>query len=255
MTRDRIIKLLAESLKSNSYVFAFWLEGADVHDRTDEFSDIDIWIDTEDQHDSKILDEIENILSRLAKIDFAHEVEHPNPKIRQKFFHLEGTSDFLIIDLCIQKHSRVFWYRDRFQDEKAKVIFDKKNVIQYKPVNQKKFDKKISEKIKNLEKTFLFFQVWVRKSIKRKNFLEALGNYHEKVLEPLVTLLRIKHQPTKHNFYLKDISYDIPKNILSELEDLYKVTSIHDIKTKIKKANKLFFETIDKIKNQQNTRQ
>ncbi len=245
MTRDEITNHLADKFKNNSFVFAFWLEGADVHNRVDEYSDIDIWIDVEDNHESEILNEIEVILSELGKIDFTHEINHSHPKIRQKFFHLEGTSEFLIIDICLQSHSRIFWYREGFQDEKAKIIFDKSNVIQYKQVNQQEFDEEISTRIKELKKTFLFFQAWVKKSINRNNFLEALGSYHEKVLQPLVEILRIKHQPTKNDFYLKDISKDIPKKLLSELEDLYKITSIEDIKTKSQKAKELFFSVVE----------
>lgn len=247
MTRDKIINRFADKLKNNSFVYAFWLEGADVHNRVDEYSDIDIWIDVEDKHESEIFNEIEVILSELGKIDFDHEISHPHPKIRQKFFHLEGTSDFLIIDICLQSHSRVFWYREGFQDEKAKIIFDKSNVVQYKAVDQQEFDEEISTRVKELKKTFIFFQTWVKKSVNRGNFLEALGSYHEKVLEPLVEILRIKHQPTQNDFYLKDISKDIPKKLLPELEDLYKITSIEDIKTKSQKAKELFFSVVQEI--------
>jgi hypothetical protein len=247
MTRDKIIKYLADKLKNNSFVFAFWLEGADAHNRVDEYSDIDMWIDVEDTHESEIFSEIEVILSELGKIDFAHEINHPHPKIRQKFFHLEGMSEFLIIDICLQSHSRVFWYTEGFQDEKAKIIFDKTNVVKYKAINQQEFDEKISTRIKELKKIFLFFQAWVKKYVNRENFLEALGSYHEKILQPLVEILRIKHQSTKNDFYLKDISKDIPKKLLSDLEDLYKITSIEDIKTKSQKAKELFFSTIKEI--------
>lgn len=244
ITRQQIIEALNIGLKNDPTVFAFWLEGADVHDRVDQYSDIDIWLDVKDTHESKILKKAETILSRLGKIDFAHEVEHPHPKIRQKFFHLKNTSEFLIIDVCIQSHSRVFWYTKEFKDEKAKIIFDKSNVVQYKSVDQKKFNKEISDRVQELEKTFIFFQAWVNKSINRENFLEALGSYHEKVLQPLVEILRIRYEPTKKDFYLNGISLDIPKKILKELEDLYKINSINDIKAKSQKANKLFFTII-----------
>jgi len=247
MTRDKIISYLADNLKNNSFIYAFWLEWADAHNRVDEYSDIDIWIDVEDNYESETFNEIEIILSKLWKIDYSHEINHPHPKIKQKFFHLEWTSEFLIVDVCIQSHSRIFWYTKGFQDEKVKIIFDKNNVVQYKEVNQKEFNEEISKKVEDLKKTFLFFQAWVNKSINRGNFLEALGSYHEKVLHPLVEILRIKYQPTKNDFYLKDISKDIPKKLLLELEDLYKINSLEDIQLKSKKAKELFFRIIKDI--------
>ena len=247
MTRDEIIEHLTDKLKNDSLVYAFWLEGADAQDRTDEYSDIDIWLDVEDGHESETLNKIEIILSELGKVDFSYEVKHPHPKIKQGFFHIEGTSEFLIIDVCVQSHSRVFWYTEGFQDEKAKVIFDKDNVIKYKPMNQQEFEKETSARIAELKKTFPFFQTLVKKSANRGNFLEALGSYHEKILNPLVEILRIKYQPTKKDFYLKDISRDIPKKLLTELEDLYKIDSLDDIKTKGQKAEELFFDSIKEV--------
>jgi len=248
ITRQQIINILGEELKNNSLVFALWLEGADAQGRKDQYSDIDIWIDVKDNSESKIFKRVETILSKLGKIDFVHEVEHPHPKIRQKFFHIKGTPEFLIIDVCIQSHSRVFWYTKGFQDEKVKIIFDKSNVIQFKPMNKIQFNKAISLRIQELEKTFLFFQTWINKSIKRDNFLEALNYYHEKVLQPLVEILRIKYEPTKKNFYLKHIVYDIPQKELKLLEDLYRINSTRDIKEKSKKARRIFYKVLTEIK-------
>ena len=223
---------------------AFWLEWADAQDRVDDYSDIDIWLDVEDWKESQIFNEIEVILSKLWIIDFAYEKEHPHPKIRQKFFHIKDTPEFLIIDACIQSHSRVFWYTDGYADEKIKMIFDKWNTVIFKPFDKQGFESDISMKIDELSKTFVFFQAWVKKSIKRNNFLEALWSYHAKVLNPLVEILRIKFEPTKSEFYLKDISRDIPENYLKALEELYKITSIEDIESKSIKAKELFFEIL-----------
>jgi predicted nucleotidyltransferase len=157
ITREKIINCLAEKLKNDSSVFAFWLEGADAHNRVDKYSDIDIWIDIKDKHESKIFDKITDILSELGEIDYAHEINHPHPKIRQKFFHFKDTSEFLIIDICLQSHSRVIQFRKNFQGEKIKIIFDKSNVIQYKTINHQKFNNEIFAKVQELKRTFLFF--------------------------------------------------------------------------------------------------
>lgn len=246
ITRQQIIKQLKSGLEKNSFVFAFWLEGADVHNRVDPYSDIDIWLDVKDGNENEVFKLIELILSKLGKIDFCHEKPHPHPKIRQKFFHLAKTSKFLIIDICLQKHSRVFYYTKGNKDEKVKVIFDKKSVITFKPMDRKKFMTSKQARMKEIIKNFDFFQTWIDKSIKRKNFLEALYYYQEKTLKPLVEILRIKFEPTKMDFYLKDISKDIPKEYLKKLENLYKINSIKDLKIKNKQANEFFFNIIKK---------
>ena len=52
MTRDEIIEHLTDKLKNDSLVYAFWLEGADAQDRTDDYSDIDICLSVEAGHES-----------------------------------------------------------------------------------------------------------------------------------------------------------------------------------------------------------
>lgn len=240
MLRSTIITTLSNKLQDNISVFAFWLEWADAHERVDQYSDIDMWIDVEDGYESKAFEELENMLKEFWQIDFAHEVKHPHPKIRQKFFHIKDTSEFLIIDVCAQSHSRIFWYTKENKDEKVKILFDKTGVVNYKELDKTRFDTEIQERMQELKKTFLFFQVWVKKSIQRNNFLGALGYYHDKVLKPLVELLRLKHEPSKKDFYLKDIVADLPLEQLKELEDLYKITSIEDIKMNMEKANRMF---------------
>jgi len=248
IARQEIINRLKSELKQNQFVFAFWLEGADAHKRVDKYSDIDIWLDVKDDKEDEVFKLIEIILTKLGKIDFAHEKDHPHPKIRQKFFHLEKTSEFLIIDVCIQKHSRIFYYTKEYKDEKAKVIFDKTDgIITFKKLDKQKFMKENQERLKELEKTFIFFQAWINKEINRKKFLEAFYNYQEKTLKPLVEILRLKFEPTKKDFYINGIYSDLPKRYLTKLENLYKINSLEDLKIKNKQANDLFFEIIKKF--------
>ncbi|HAZ28220.1 MAG TPA: hypothetical protein DCY48_00360 [Candidatus Magasanikbacteria bacterium] len=246
--RNQIINKLEDELKNNSFVFAFWLEGADAHGTVDEYSDIDVWLDVQDGHEGMVIEQVRSVLSQIAQLDFEHEVEHPHPKIRQMFFHLTGTSGFLIIDVCVQSHSREFWYTKGYADEKVKILFDKENVIQFRDLNKTEFQSLQNKKVEELKKTFVFFQAWVMKGVNRGHFLEALSSYHSFILEPLVELLRIQHQPTKREFGLKHVERDIPKDVLLILEDLYKVNSTEEISTKAQKANELFFDVLKKIK-------
>ena len=247
ITRKQIINELKHGLEKSPSIFAFWLEGADALDSVDKYSDLDIWIDVRDGQENKIMKELENILSRTNPLDFSYEVDHPHPKIRQKFFHIKGTSEFLVIDICLQSHSRKFYYELENEGEKVNIIFDKKNVIRFQSIDKKKLRKSIHGRIKELKKTFPFFYVWVKKEVERKDFLEALEYYHQHILRPLVEILRIKYQPTKKDFHMKHIAKDLPQDVLKKVEDLYKISSIKDIKLKSQKANKLFSKTVSEI--------
>ena len=250
MSRDRkqIIALLKEEFEKDDSVYALWLEGADALNAVDKYSDLDVWIDVKDGFEEKVMEKIEKTLSKIALVDFSFEKQHPHPKIRQKFFHLKGSSEFFIIDVCLQSHSRKFWYSKENQGEKVKILFDNAKIIKFRKLNKKKFRKEMLERAKALEKTFLFFQCWVKKEVFRNRFLDALKYYHSLVLEPLVEILRIRFEPTKRDFHLKQVSKDLPKGIVKRVEKLYKVGDIKEILPKTEKANKLFFKTVKEIK-------
>ena len=213
----------------------------------DEYSDMDVWLDVQDGHEEMVIEQIHSILSKIAPLDFEHEIDHPHPKIRQKFFHLKDTSEFLIIDVCVQSHSREFWYTNGHADEKVKIIFEKGKVIEFRNLDKIEFQNLQKKRIDELKKTFLFFQAWVKKGVNRDNFLEALKYYHSFILDPLVELLRLRYEPTKREFGLKHIERDLPKDILHTIEDLYKVNSTSEISTKSQKANELFFEVLKEV--------
>lgn len=40
------------------------------------------------------------------------EVDHPHPLIRNAFFRLQGVSEFLLVDLCVQSHSKEFVFTE-----------------------------------------------------------------------------------------------------------------------------------------------
>lgn len=247
ITREQIIDALGNELKNNSFVFAFWLEGADAHNTVDEYSDIDVWLDVQDGHEEMVIEKVQSILSKISPLDFEHEINHPHPKIRQKFFHLKDTSEFLIVDTCVQSHSRKFWYTKEHADEKVRIIFEKEKVIEFRNLDKIEFQTLQKKRIAELKKTFLFFQAWVKKGVNRDNFLEALKYYHSFILDPLIEMLRLYYEPTKREFGLKHIERDVPNNILQTIEDLYKINSTSEISVKSQKANELFFEVLKEV--------
>jgi hypothetical protein len=157
ITRDKIVGELRNKLMSNDHVVAFWLEGADAHNRVDDYSDLDVWLDVSDGREKMIMNSLRKILQKLAPIDFEMEVKHPHPKIRQAFFHLQGTPEYLIVDVCVQSHSRDFFYTIGHADEKVAMIFEKQPVIKYRSLNQVKHKAFLAKREAELRAGFSFF--------------------------------------------------------------------------------------------------
>jgi hypothetical protein len=242
INRVNILENLVTALKKDKSVFAVWLEGADAAATVDKYSDVDLWLDVRDGHELKMFRKIKKTLAAISKIDFCYEQPHPHPKIRQFFLHLEKTSRYLLIDVCIQCHSRKLLFSKNIPEETPKVLFDKDKVIRFK----KSYSPEETKNSKELLSAFVFLQTYVAKEIKRRNFLEALNNYHKYVIGPLTTCLRLRYCPEKKDYHLKHIYRDLPKNVTKKLEKLCKISSLNQIESKTKEATQFLRNVLEK---------
>jgi predicted nucleotidyltransferase len=249
LDRKIIINKLQEFLEPQPFIYALWLEGADAAGATDDYSDIDFWVDFEDEYEEKAYEAVETALSELAEIDYRYVVRHDHPKIRQRIYHLAGTSEYLMIDFCWQLHSRPreeYAYHENDRIEAAKVIFDKDNIIRYKPLDLSEFsewNKHRLEEAKYRRKQHIRAEKYVRGG----HYLEAYAYYNRYVLEPLIDLLRLIYTPAYAHYYLIHISQHIPASERERLEYFAQIRSLDDISEKMPQAGKWFDELAESI--------
>lgn len=238
ISREEIINKMTNDLIDNDHVYALWLEGADCLGRVDQYSDIDFWLDVEDEYIEEVMDRVEKILSELGNFDMNIKMRHPmRPVITQKMFHFKESSKYLLIDVCLQQHSRGYIFNADNPDERPKVLFDRANIVSFRPANQENLRKEILDSLDRIKKIFKQ-NVRIENKIKRGQFLEAWAYYHKWLLKPLIELLRIKHCPYKKDYYCKHIYYDLPKDIVHKLEDLHRVNTVDEIEDKMEQALK-----------------
>ena len=206
--RDFIIDKLRESLEPLPYIYALWLEGADAIGTVDEYSDIDFWVDFEDEYEEQAYEAVENALGELAGIDFKYIMQHDHPKIRQRIYHLAGTSKYLMIDFCWQLHSRPkeeYTYYENDSIEAVKVVFDKDNIIRHKPIDLSELAKCNQSRLEEAKYRRTQY-IRAEKYVHRGQFLEAYAYYNHYVIEPLIDLLRLVYTPAFANYYLIEVS-------------------------------------------------
>jgi len=245
--RDKIISKLKESLEPLPFVYAFWLEGADAVGEVDEYSDLDFWVDFEDEYEEQAIMSVENALSELAGIDYKYISPHGHPKIRQNIYHLAGTSEYLAVDFCWQLHSRNdYAYYEDDSVEGVKVIFDKIGIIRYTQLNlsdfaeanQSRFDKAKHHRTQYAR---------AEKYIRRGQYLEAFDHYNHYVLNPLIDILRLIYTPAYADYRLCHISNHIPEAERKKLEYFAQISSLEDVDKKLPQAGRWFDELINKI--------
>lgn len=249
--KNMIIAKLNDVLKPLPYIYAFWLEGADANGLADEYSDIDIWVDFEDEYEEQAYEAVETALSELAEFDYKHipPQSSPQDKLRRRTYHLAGTSEYLMIDFNWQLHSRpkdeyVFFENSKI--EAIKVIFDKDDIIQYKPLDisiLKQQNLQILDDVKYRMANY----IRVEKYIRRGQYLEALDKYKCHILDSLIDFLRLIYTPSHVHYYLYHISHHIPKADRVKLEYFAQINSLEDIAKKTPQAKKWFDELLEKV--------
>ena len=244
--RHTIINKLSEALKPLPFVYAFWLEGADATDTADEYSDLDFWLDFEDEHEELAYEAVETALAEISAIDYKYIMNHEHPKIRQRIYHLENTSAYLMIDFCWQLHSREVTYIENDSIEAVKVIFDKNNVIRYKPLTLSDlapFNNPRLEEAKYRRTQHMRAEKYIR----RGQYLEAYAYYNQYVLEPVIDLLRLIYTPAHAGYYLVHISQHIPAAERERLEFFAQISSLDDISARIPLAGEWFDSLVSQL--------
>src|SRR5205807_4743165 len=106
LSRESIVKALADELEPLSHIHAFWEAGAAAFGRVDEWSDIDLYIVVDDAAVPETFRVVEKTLESSSPIKVKHEVPWPPASgIFQRFYRLENTSEYLLIDLAVMTRS------------------------------------------------------------------------------------------------------------------------------------------------------
>jgi hypothetical protein len=243
--RERIVAALRAALEPEPRVHALWLEGSLANGTADELSDVDLWIDVDDEWVDGVLPRVAEILGQLGELDFDYPLpRHPSPLIRQRFFHLAGTPEWLTIDVCAQAHGRNFNFTYEDADERPLVLFDKSGVVRFEHRDRAAFAAELAERVAQLRQELRLFEGWTRKRVARGTFLEALAYYEGHVLPILVELLRIRYRPDKRGYHLKHADCDLPPEVAARVAALYRIGSIEDVGRGVASARELFEETL-----------
>lgn len=233
LDRDYIINYLKDFCIDKPFVNAMWLEGADGVDRVDEYSDIDFWFDVSAGNEESFLYELIEELLKIGDIDSRD--DNFSYHIKQSNIHLSNTSEYLMLDLCVQSSDvrgldcTCFVKGDIA--ELPKIIFDKKNIITFK------------DEVIDLENIKLIFKnnvgrimqdTRVTKYFKRDMYLEAYDKYIRDVFNPFVKIVRLLYTPNHTDYVLCHINDHLPKDEVLVIEELCKVTCYEDIENNIR---------------------
>jgi len=249
ITRDTVIKTLVNALKPLDYAQALYEGGAIAFNRLDEWSDIDLYLVVDDGKVDEAFLIAEKALKTLSPIKQKLEVKQlPWQGVSQAFYRLEDSTEYLLIDFVVLKLSSPEKFLEQEIHGKAAFYFNKSDRIKVPALNRDSLNRNLLERRVRLRDRFAMFNIFVQKEINRGNYIEALSLYHSLTLGSIVDALRIKYNPFHYDFKTRYIQYELPKEIIEKLENLYFVRDKKDLEKKYREATEWFKEMVQSLK-------
>jgi hypothetical protein len=246
--RESILAALKAAVEPLEYTHAMWEGGAAAWNRIDQWSDIDLQVDVDDDRVEDAFGVIEAALEKLSPIDLIYVTPAlPWPGIFQKFYRLKAAGPYLLIDTAIIQHSSNEKLLQPEIHGRAIFYFDKSGVSQTPAFDREKWQERLQERAAALRATFDMFQTLTLKELHRGNWLEALTFYQGYTLRPLVEALRIRYQPEQYNFHTRYLYYEFPPEVVRRLEELYFVREGQELWARRAEAETWFYETLEQI--------
>ena len=248
LTRTDITTALRQALEPLPYIHALWEGGAAAFNRVDEWSDIDLQIDVEDDHADEVIPLVDRTLAALSPIDIRFVMPPSGFQLHaQVFYWLRDAGPFLLADVAVIKHSSPAKYNEPEIHGQAVIHFDKSNVMATAPINRADWDRQLAARVETLRVMFPLFQSLTLKEINRSNAIEAIAFYNGYTLRPLVELLRIQYAPFHYNFHTRYTHYELPPHIVSKLQTLFYPSNLADLAAKREQAEQWFNEILAEI--------
>ena len=251
--RNDVLTSLIETLKPISFIHGLIEGGATSFDRVDEWSDIDLGLVADDD---KLLDSIEFIdqaLEKVSPIDVKYKIPQPTwHGNEQIFYRLKNASKYLLIDLVLVKLSEVDDPMPIEIHGHPVVHFDKTHRISLTHLNKEDFFKQVMNHLNESKIKFDLFEIQVSKELNRNNDIEALANYYQFILRPLLAVIKIRYYPQHYDFHTRYVYYDLPIDVVKEIENLYFVATPDELRSKFSLAVQMYNETVSWIEANKN---
>lgn len=248
LKREEILKCIVDSIEPLEYVNAAWQCGSAAFGRVDEWSDIDIAVDVEDDMVKEIFKVTDKALETLSPIESTYECPQPMSEgAYQKVYKLKDASKFLIIEICAVRHGATDKFLQKEIHGNAFVHFDKKNVTEYKSLDKKEHAKKLKKRLEQIKNLFNIYQILVDKEYNRKNYIEAVAFYNNFSLSLLLEAVRIRYSPYRFGFRTRYVYYDLPEEVVNKLTGFYFIKDSEDLKRKHEETIKWFNEVVGEL--------
>lgn len=248
VTREDILAAVRRAVEPLDFVHAMWEGGAVANGRLDEWSDIDLMVDAEDEHVNEVFDAVDRAFEELSGIELKYRMREPTwHGHSQALYRVEGSSPFHMVDFCVVWHSKEDKLLGLERHGTPVVHFDKSGTVVSPPLDRDALSARLRQRLAAIRVMFDLTQIMTEKEIHRGNGIEAMAYYQGLTLRPLVEALRMRHDPLKFDYQTRYVYEDLPREDVERLETLYFIKDLDDLRGKLKTAGDWFHETMEAL--------
>jgi len=235
LTRPALIAAVRGALEPLAFAHCLWEGGSASFARNDQWSDVDLQCEVDDDQVGATFAAVEAALAAVAEIAQCYAVPEPAwHGHSQRFYRFANAEPWLLLDFCVMKRGAAHKFNEPDIHGPAGVLFDRSGLFGRHVVRTDRaaLEAKLRARIESLRARFAMFQVLVEKETWRGNPIDALHFFHGLTLAPLVELLRIKHDPLRHNWGNRYLHRTLPRAEAERLQQLMYVPSPDEIPAK-----------------------
>jgi hypothetical protein len=248
LDRRAILTALQRALEPRDYVLALWEGGSAAWQREDRWSDLDVQILVDDDRVADAIRVVDEALAALSPIEIRFEAPKPTWHGHdQVFYRLRDAGEFRLVDLAVMRRSSPHQLAERERHGERRILFDKTGDARSTALDRARHDARLADRTAQLRLAFPLFQSLVTKELLRGNPLGALAFYSSHTLQPLHTLLRIRHCPERFDFGPRYAAADLPPERLRRLQSLWFVRGVEELEAKREEAEAFFAEVLREI--------
>ncbi|WP_374075194.1 hypothetical protein [Bdellovibrio bacteriovorus] len=228
-SKDQVVKTLKKTLEAHPQIQAAWLGGSTATGFEDDLSDTDIVAICE--HPEVVFAEIEKALPVISSVSHIWKVDDSLWKtFFQKFYVFDEGPETYYIDVGVFQSLKPEDYQEFYNSERhgeAVVLFDKMGILKSASMSPKYEKAKVDWKnwlarFEIMYRTFL-------KEAERGKFIDSFL-FYQRLVAMWVHLQRHYKTPQKHDFGLRYIYRDFPKEEAQLIEKYLQGADLHTLR-------------------------
>lgn len=233
--REEIVAAVRRAVEPEAWALALWEGGSASFGRVDAWSDVDLGLAVEDGRVAEGFAAVERALAAVAGGIAARWEVSPVTDVKpQRYYRLRDADPWLLVDLGVFPRSTppAARFLERRRHGRPLVAFDRASFTEDVPSDPAAWRERLRARLRELRARFEMLGPLAVKSARRGEIAEAVAFHQAFVLRPLVEVLRIRHDPWRHDFDVRYLRHDLPRDVAERVYALWLVRDAEDLVAK-----------------------